>query len=50
MIDIEAHKNFAVSKSQENKTFLNQLKKKKPKDLDTLYLDVRSMCLGATSS
>ena len=35
MIDIEAHKNFAVSKSQENKTFLNQLKKKKPKDLDT---------------
>ena len=35
MIDIEAHKSFAVSKSQENKTFLNQLKKKKPKDLDT---------------
>ncbi|MBV7440201.1 YkgJ family cysteine cluster protein [Weeksellaceae bacterium TAE3-ERU29] len=35
MIDIEAHKNFAISKFQENKTFLNQLKKKKPKDLDT---------------
>lgn len=36
MINVAAYKTLASSKEEENKNFLNYLKKKKPKDLDVV--------------